>query len=208
VEPVPVALDTELVNLLDEVAEERDRVVVARYLGWDGQGIRTLRLVADDFKVTRERVRQICSRVRNALKALHPYTPTLNSVLNFIEQQMPAPVADIESRLNTSGLTTGAFRLEGIINFAEVFGRGADISIQNTVGGRIAVPAKAAELVRHILQVARQSVRQHGAVTISDIVAKLRDCSSSSREQLVAKARGLPLVGQVWGLVLVLSSYR
>jgi hypothetical protein len=50
VEPVPVALDTELVNLLDEVAEERDRVVVARYLGWDGQGIRTLRLVADDFK--------------------------------------------------------------------------------------------------------------------------------------------------------------
>ena len=59
-EPVPVALDTELVNLLDEVAEERDRVVVARYLGWDGQGIRTLRLVADDFKVTRERVRQIC----------------------------------------------------------------------------------------------------------------------------------------------------
>ena len=124
-------------NLLDEVAEERDRVVVARYLGWDGQGIRTLRLVADDFKVTRERVRQICSRVRNALKALHPYTPTLNSVLNFIEQQMPAPVADIESRLNTSGLTTGAFRLEGIINFAEVLAEGRTLAFKIRLGDEL-----------------------------------------------------------------------
>jgi hypothetical protein len=190
VEPVPVALDTELADLLDEVAEERDRVLVARYLGWGGQGIRTFQLVADDFEMTRERVRQICSRVGNALKGMHPYTPTLDRVLNSIEQQMPAPVADIESRLNTSGLTTNAFRLEGIINAAAVFGRAVDISIQNTAAGRIALPAKCVEVARRMLQVARQGVRQRGAVTISDIVGKLRNFGSLSREQFVVKTLG------------------
>jgi hypothetical protein len=190
VEPAPVTLERELADLLEVVANERDRALVARYLGWDGQGIRTLQVVGDDFKITRERVRQICSAALNALERGHPCTPVLGKVLAFIEQHLPAPVADIESNLRASGLTAAMFPLEGIIKAAEILGRKPEVTIQNTARGRIAIAREAAQIACRILQVARRTVSHCGAATISDVSAHLRSAASLNSDQIIIRLLG------------------
>jgi len=186
----PVTLESEFADLLKLVANERDRALVARYFGWDGQGIRTLQLVGDDFRMTRERVRQICSGTLSELKGANPCTPVLGKVLAFIEQHLPAPVADIESRLCASGLTAAMFRLEGIIHAAEIFGRKPEVAIRNTTGGRIALPREAAQSASLILEVARRTVRHCGAATISDVLANLRSAGSRNSDQIIVRMLG------------------
>ena len=92
---------------------ERNRLIVARYLGWDGRGGATLQAVGDEFGMSRERVRQICDPVAKTLAATKPFAPVLDRVLNVAAERIPALASAIEKSLVAEGLTAASFPWKG-----------------------------------------------------------------------------------------------
>ena len=144
---------------------ERNRIIVTRYLGWDGRGGATLQAVGDEFGMSRERVRQICAPVANTLAATKPFAPVLDRVLSVVAELIPAPISAIEEALVAEGLTAAPFSLEGVTKAAEILGR--------------RVP-KIPAVANKIIQCARKSVEHWGVTTIEDITAQVRDQLSES----------------------------
>ena len=139
---------------------ERNRLIVARYLGWDGRGGATLQAVGDDFGISRERVRQICTPVAYRLASKKPFAPALDRVLSVVAERIPAPASAIEKTLVEEGLTAAPFSLEGVTKAAEVLGR--------------RVP-KMPAVADGIIRCARKSVEHWGVTTVEDITAQVTE---------------------------------
>src|SRR5580704_768162 len=108
----PAGIGTPLeAELLDLLGEGRDARIVARYLGFDGRGGRTLRSVGSEFGITHERVRQIKIAALERLRLRRRRsTPALDRTLTFVVRQMPSPAEDIEIKMQSERLSRGVFR--------------------------------------------------------------------------------------------------
>ncbi len=171
-----MTLDEELRDLVVSLVghSERNRLIVTRYLGWDGQGGATLQAVGDKFGMSRERVRQICDIVKT-LTATKPFAPVLDRVLSVVAERIPAPASAIENSLVAEGLTAASFSLEGLTRAAEVLGRQLPFVVIGTPGGRIALPPQMKAVANEIVQYARKSVEHWGVTTVEDITAQVTE---------------------------------
>ena len=171
-----MTLEEELRDLVVSLVghSERNRLIVTRYLGWDGQGGATLQAVGDKFGMSRERVRQICDIVKT-LAATKPFAPVLDRVLSVVAERIPAPASAIENSLVAEGLTAASFSLEGLTRAAEVLGRQLPFVVIGTPGGRIALPPQMKAVANEIVQYARKSVEHWGVTTVEDITAQVAE---------------------------------
>jgi hypothetical protein len=160
-------LEAELVSF---VGDNKYGRMAIRYYGLDGQGDATLQVVGDEFGVTRERVRQVVTRIAGRLEGQPPFAPALDSALAFVAKCTPGRANEIEEQLHISGLTGCAFRLEGLINAAKLLGRTPPFHVTETRGGRI-VHSKAVRSAERIVQIARRQISHWGIATIADIAA-------------------------------------
>lgn len=70
-----------------EMLTSREREVIIRYFGLDGNPQSTLDEIGNDFELTRERVRQIKEKAMRRLKSNHSFKNDLRHMLeNFVEQ--------------------------------------------------------------------------------------------------------------------------
>src|SRR5206468_12760157 len=90
---------------------ERNRTKAAKYHGSDGDGGRRLQAVGEDYGLTRERGRQVATRVTSALSGRRPFAPALDRVLEFVAERTPGVGTDLEAALVAEGLTARLFRL-------------------------------------------------------------------------------------------------
>ncbi len=189
-----MTLEEELRDLVAslESHSDRNRRIVARYLGWDGQGGATLKAVGDEFGMSRERVRQICAPVANTLAATKPFAPVLDRVLSVVAELTPAPVPAIEETLVAEGLTAALFSLEGLIKSAEtipsqsstgatfamhpmILGRQLPFVITGAPGRRMVLPPQMLAVGNKVMQCARKSVEHWGVATVEDITAQITE---------------------------------
>ena len=70
--------------VLNDLSEKERKILEMRHGLMDGI-YHTLEEVGREFGVTRERVRQVCSRVERLLQNQRPFTPVLDRVLKIIE---------------------------------------------------------------------------------------------------------------------------
>ena len=184
---------------------ERNRLIVARYLGWDGRGGATLQAVGDEFGMSRERVRQICAPLANTLAATKPFAPVLDRVLSVVAELIPAPVSAIEETLVSEGLTAAPFSLEGLIKSAEtipsqsstgstfamrpmILGRQLPFVITGRSGNRVVLPDQMFSGADKVIRCARKSVEHWGVTTIEDITAQVREqLSEPAHPEFVAQ---------------------
>src|ERR1700730_18321867 len=115
-------------ELSDLLGTGRNAGIAARCYGFDGRGGRSFRAVGDAVGLTRERVRQIVNEISKRLPGL-PVQRALNRTITFMVRRRPAATGEIEAELRSQGLTSGAFRLEGVIKAAELLGRRAPFVI-------------------------------------------------------------------------------
>ena len=166
---------------------ERDRLIVARYLGWDGRGGATLQSVGDEFGMSRERVRQICD-IAKTLAATKPFAPALDRILSVVEERIPAPASAIEKSLVAEGLTAASFSLEGLTRAAEVLGRQLPFVGIGTPGVEMALPPQMKAVANEIIQCARKSVEHWGVTTVEDITAQVTEqLSEPAHPEFVAQ---------------------
>ncbi|MBI4657649.1 MAG: hypothetical protein HY735_02165 [Verrucomicrobia bacterium] len=175
-----VTLEEELAGLLAHERNPRNRELVLKYLGWDGRGTRTLEAVGSEYRLTRERVRQICDRHLEYLKARKAFLPVLDRTLKFIGESLPASVVELEAKLATAGLTEAPFQLESIQRAAEVLGRTCPFVLETGYQKTYALAPGSAGLATDILQAARKSISHWGVTTIEDVTAQVRQSKGTS----------------------------
>ena len=69
-----LTLEDELDHIFVLMASDRDKRIVSEYYGWRGVGGQTLETLSHKFSLSRERIRQICSKAirRNSQGAYAP----------------------------------------------------------------------------------------------------------------------------------------
>jgi hypothetical protein len=190
-----MALEEELAQLIVAIGENPDRAgMVARYLGWDGQGGATLQAVGDEWGISRERVRQVSSRALKRLRGRSPFLPVLDRAAIYVNQEIPNLAEDLEVGLARQGISERAFRLEGLQSAMRVLGRGVSFMVQGTGASRLALGlsdptplahvggagtpergliASDIDVPRAILRIARRSVERWGVCTVADVTAEI-----------------------------------
>src|SRR6266853_4388646 len=159
-------------ELLDLWGTGRNARIAARYYGFDGRGGGSLQTVGDEIGVTRERIRQIVTPASERLSTGRPVSPTLDRTIAFVADRMPAAAGEIEAELRFQRLTSGLFRLEYIIQAAELLGRRLPFSITELKGERL-IHARDTPSVDTIVRIARRLISRWGLATISNVVAEV-----------------------------------
>ncbi len=202
-------------ELLDVLGGGRDAEIAARYYGFDGLGAKSLRVVGREVGLTYERVRQIASAAAKRIGSGRPFAPALDRTLDFVTAQTPAVAAEIETKLRSEGLTSGPFRIEGILKAAELLGREPPFSVVDLRGQRVVLARGGGG--------GRSGGGGRGVVRIREVLAQplrvgrreyLRDCRGRPRRaswrqecscRFIGLRTRLPLAGSGGRLVLVLG---
>jgi hypothetical protein len=101
---------------------------------------------------------------------------------------MPAAAGEIEAGLRSQRLTSGLFRLEGVVKAAELLGRRLPFSITEVKGERLVYPQDVPSAIT-IVRIARRLISRWGMATLSDVVAEVRKVESGvCGRKLVASA--------------------
>jgi hypothetical protein len=177
-------LEDELIRLLEiHVPHSRDREVVQRVLGWDGQGGCLLAQAGDKFGITRERTRQVYDRAIEHIRDCE-LSPTLGEALAYVYRRRNLAAEDIEAELQSRGLTRHRFRMRALWNTARAFGRTPKFVLEEA-DSKLFVVARAG-VVHAILKAAQRSSSRYGIQTIEEICCAITpDCHSASERVLV-----------------------
>jgi hypothetical protein len=179
-----IKLEEELKTIALSVTSERRWEIAARRLGLDGRGGITLEAVGQEFKLTRERVRQICARFAKGFEGKSPFAPALDRVLNFVSERLNDSTDELQSELVQAGLSESSFSLEGLPEIAVLFGREIDFAITR-VGTKSVVMALATDpLAKLIFRTARRAIRVWGVATMADVSAQAAEQSPLSVETI------------------------
>ncbi len=175
-----MTLEEELAGLLAHERNPRNREMVLKYLGWDGQGTRTLEAVGGEYKLTRERVRQICDRHVEYLKMHRAFLPVLDRTLRFLGESVPGSVEELEATIATAGISDSPFRLDGIQRAAEILGRTCPFAVEVASGKSYALSQSSSGLAAKVVQIARKSISHWGVTTVEDVTAQLREANGAA----------------------------
>jgi hypothetical protein len=162
-------VEDDLSQILDEAGlNDRQRQIIARRLGWDGNGGMTLEAAADG-EMTRERVRQLEERVRQASAA--KWLPVVRAALDLLAARAPITNDDAADLLAVEGLARSPFDPVGLINAARFAGIDEPVSF---AGGCIFAGDQQQDAVR-VAAAARKLVTRNGAASVSAIVDLVDD---------------------------------
>jgi hypothetical protein len=168
-------VEEELTDLAQAVSRERTARMAVRYFGWDGGGSRTLQTVGKEFRVTRERVRQVVEEFKLRLPRKGPFAPVLGRAIDFVTSQLPGRAKDIELALAEKRLTGAPFCLEGLVTAGQLLHRPVQFRLDKFRGERFVIPEKSEIRIEDIEIAAKLSVRHCGISTVVDVTEHLRE---------------------------------
>lgn len=175
-----MTLEEEIKGLLVGVGSQRNQSIIARRFGWDGSEGATLQEVGHSLGLTRERVRQVCNRLTSQLEGKTFFTPALDRALKFISHHSPEAADEIELKLTAEGLVKAHFRVEGILNAAELLDRSAPFVITKVGGKRFVLAPNMENVTNVIAQTARRAIEHWGVTTIADVAAQATERTNIS----------------------------
>jgi hypothetical protein len=121
----------------------------------------------------------------------------LDRTIAFVADRTPAAAGEIEAALRSQRLTSGLFRLEGVIKAAELLGRRLPFSITEVKGERL-VHARDIPSINTIVRIARRVISRWGMATLSNVVAEVRKVGSGAPERKLVLSALACLEGFHW----------
>lgn len=165
-------LEEELMYFVSLRGERNGKIAGVRY-GLSGGGVRTLQETGDRVNLTRERVRQICNRVMVSVRRRQLRTPLLRKAIDFVNERIPGLADEIETQLVKEGLTRNQFRLDGLVEAANIFLKETPFVITTNGASRFVVPKGMENLPCIVNQISRKSIEHWGVATVADIVDQI-----------------------------------
>lgn len=181
-------LEEELFDVIPREETARNRKLFWLRHGWDGESRRTLQQLADEFDLTRERVRQICDHLEAVLASTQPYAPCLDRALEHIDERKPFPADTLVNELWEQELTDCHFSLSSLLDAAVCLNRPCSLVVKHIGDIEMVLDAEDAELTEVILQESREAVRHWGVANV-DYVGTLarRRLNRQVKRRLVAQ---------------------
>ncbi len=112
-----------------EETEERRNEMFRQRMGWTGEAARTLDDLSTEWRVSRERVRQIVKPLEDWVAERHFFTPVLSRVLDLVREQLPARTEDVVFSLQNSGIMRRLWSLESLSDTARSLGKEAGFAL-------------------------------------------------------------------------------
>ena len=153
---------------------ERNGRLVAHRFGLTEAGTpQTLRETGEAFGITRERVRQLERRLRDA-EALHEgmYLPQLERGLDLIAHCAPLSVSKARSLVQEEGISRYPLHPEVLIGLSEVFGVSVPIELHGTPDEGLVLPIGSPN-ISGVMRVARKQASRVGVSNIEEVHAEL-----------------------------------
>jgi hypothetical protein len=166
-------LETELVEIFGAGWANRDRQIIARYFGWDGQGPQTLEALGRKYDVSRERIRQICSRAIKQHRNIEVFSPVLDRATAFLAARIPRNLAALQAEFDKARISACHLSIELVVEAARLLGRKPPCVLVAVEQGRVAVAAAQARLPAAIARAAKLVAANYGAATVSRVLAEL-----------------------------------
>ncbi len=166
--------------------KRRNCMIFMQYYGFDGNGPRTLEDVGRENELTRERVRQICSKEEKAFRKYWgkvASVPAFQKTIEFILGRIPNFAEQVERDLCLSGLTKGIFRLEGLISVSKILGQEPKFCVGMFLKHRFALPFNQTNLPKKIIIFASKFCSSYGVGNTDDLVAELEEYYSATISQ-------------------------
>ena len=170
-----LTLEQELTQIFAPAPNERNGQILISYHGWKDGRPRTLTEVGTQFRITRERVRQICAKLtrRHDAVASMP-APVMDRALALILPQLPVGVDYLEKQLADQGLTAVGLPLQSVIAGAKLLGRSPGFEITRLGPGKesnhaLAVRCQQVDAALDIVDVAKKEIYFHGLATVTRI---------------------------------------
>lgn len=161
-------LEDALSDLLSEIVpEHKRRHAMSRRLGWSGKPPRTLEATGKELGLTRERIRQVQSRVLKRLPKAHPvFLPALDSALVALTES--GPISDKAAIALTlkSGYSKSGFHPAAIIATANSLGHEHALQRSRVKGTYFVTTRNVDVQVRSVSTMARRLAGANGAFSI------------------------------------------
>lgn len=178
-------MEDELTRLLEaKVAIARDRQLVRRVLGWDGQQGCSLKVAGDEVGITRERSRQIYQRAVERIQTCH-LSSLLDEALACAKQMCNRSAVDVESELRGRGITRFQFGVRALAKTARIFGRTPGFTVEETRGQVFVVVGPG--VIRSILKTAERAIRRYGVQTVSEVSSGISQYHRRSKDRLLVR---------------------
>jgi hypothetical protein len=165
------SLEGELRSIVANFATPSNINLIISLWGWSGRGRRTLEAVAQDPEVTgrsrgltRERVRQIASKVEKKLQRITPSTPILDGALVWISEHCPNSESQVTKGLKIEGISEIEFDLSGLFHAARTLGREPLISSREVDGIRYVFAKDHWPHLEKLVHTARSLTSKRGCV--------------------------------------------
>ena len=161
-------LDQALRELLQaaHVGPARGLEALITRLGWDGKPPVTLQLAGESIGVTRERIRQIQSKILRQLEGLAIYLPPLDKALELVSQQAPISCEEASELLRDKRICSVPFHPRSLLSAAQVCGRSPSFGVERLKDGERVVTD---QILRHAARITSLARRQCGRFGVSNI---------------------------------------
>lgn len=179
----------------------RRDALLARF-GWSGMP-HTLEEAGQLISVTRERIRQIESRVRERLPGSPIYAPALTRALQVLADAAPVQVDKVPAVLRANGITRVSFSAESVIDAARDLHIDAPIQVAQGRGVRFVTLSASTSHVSAILVSARKKAGSSGVVSAHDIASEMSrrsdvECSPEDVKKTLLGTRRFRVLCESW----------
>jgi hypothetical protein len=180
------SLERELNGVLEAARlDRRQAAVVAARLGWDGAGTTTLAAAGEPVRYSRERVRQLESRLRTHAVTSPGIYPSTTNALRLLEAWAPVASDDAARRLSARGIAERPFAPSGLLAAAAVLG----IAHRLDESDGIVLEDGQAELAARIADEARRVFVRDGVGTTESVARAFGGVLSQARIRALLSCR-------------------
>ena len=150
---------------------QQDRVnLLGMRLGWLGTPPRILQRCGDHFGITRERVRQLEKKMRDAMPKHPIFLPRLDDALEVIEAATPLDARDAETLLIQKGICKRSFSIDSLLASASDFGRQTTASLTELNGQRCVSTTSQDAAIGVFVRKARAIASANGVASVYQLI--------------------------------------
>jgi hypothetical protein len=178
-------LEDELARIVKAISNERDTKVLTKLWGWNGEQYRTLESVGDEFRLTRERIRQIESRALRRLNKHKFDAPFLRAAIATLKAEAPDTDVALSDKIRERGVTRKKFSIWSIERAAEILGLDWYFVRLDAGENKILVLEREEPQLRGALSAVRRKTSELGCTNTMSLASELG--IGQSRSAVLAK---------------------
>lgn len=145
--------------------------LLARF-GWGGIPPITLEQAGLKLGVTRERVRQLESKIRGRFPSHPVVMPALDKAFELLQKRIPLQTSEASRLLVKAGLASNPFHPASILAAGQDCGRSPSFILERIRGNEMVVPAQMEGMAGELMLIARRQAGASGASNILEVLSQ------------------------------------